>query len=387
MISTPVSMRFVRFVRLVVVALVLPGTIGLVGSANFADMDVAGLAQFLLAVTVLSLLDVFLPHGDSVDVDAPFIVASLYLFGPGATVLIVVASRVVAHAFRSGTRDLRGLASGLIKRLAAIIAATGILGVFEAVSMPPLGPYLEVFGLGVMFMGVQLVVGQLDLVVERNDSLFRALRGNVALQGSVLAASVSIAILTVVIHDGMGAWGLVVTLFLVATMRQSFALLLDVRQAYQATIETLMGAMEVQSPEEKGLGERTARLARTCGAEFGWFGRQIEHMGYAALLVHYGLYFRRLDDGTDAPVFTPLAEVEFLKPVEPILGIVRDVDDAGTDAKRNDVIAAYLVSRAFGHVQGYTSAATLRIGERLDSKTRHRADRAFERALAKVVAR
>lgn len=381
--SVPVMQRFAKWARVALAVVALPVTVTYLTEFSLPAEDVSGFVQFLFAMVLVSLLDVFLPHGDSVDVDTPLTVASLYLFGPASTVAIVIASRLVAHVVRHGGREIGTLANGLLKRLAALIVAAAALGLFQDGLVNRLGPYVEVFVVGAVFIFVQLLVGQLGMVVRRSDSLFRTLRGNIAIQSPVLAASVSIAVLTVIIHDGMGFWGLVVTVFLIVAMRQSFALLLDVRQAYQATIESLMGAMEIQSPEDKGLGERVARLARTAGAELGWFGRRIEHMGYAALLVHYGLSFNRRDRETPELLLpTPLADVEFLKPVEPVVSIVRG-EVEGTP-RSSEMIAAYLVSKAFGYVQGYSLQATERIAEQLDAASLAKANKAFERALAKV---
>jgi hypothetical protein len=378
-------MRAARLARLGVGIAVLPAALSYLYRFSVPAVDASGFVQFLVVMAFVSLLDVFLPHGDSVDVDTPLVVASLFLFGPAATTVMILVSRLVAHIVRNGGRELATLLHGLLKRLAALVAAAGALDLLRSSMVgQQLDPYIELLFIGAAYIIVQLVVGQLDMVVRRGDSLFRTLRGSIAIQSPVLAASASIGVLTVIVHEGMGVWGLVVTLFLVVTMRQSFALFLDVRKAYQATIETLIGAMEIQSPEEKGLGEKVARLARIAGAELGWFGRRIEHMGYAALLVHYGLSFKRFDSESGELLSTPLADVEFLRPVEPIVSLVKgDLDELPGDAV---MAAAYLVSRAFGYVHGYDLQASERIASQLDDAALAKANKAFERARARAAA-
>ena len=383
--SVPTKLRAAKLARLGLGLAALPATLFYLSRFNVPTEDVSGFVQFIIAMVFVSLLDVFLPHGDSVDIDTPLVVASLYLFGPAATVAMVLTSRLIAYVVRNGGREIDVLVNGLLKRLVALVAAAGALDLLRSDLVGQrLNEYIELFVVGAVFILVQLVVGQLDMVVRRGDSLFRTLRGSIAIQSPVLAASASIAVLAVIVHDGMGVWGLVVTLFLVVTMRQSFSLFLDVRQAYKATIETLIGAMEIQSPEEKGLGERVARLARIAGSELGWFGRRIEHMGYAALLVHYGLSFNRRDGESGELTSTPLADVEFLRPVEPIVSVVRG--EADERPGEREMVAAYLVSQAFGHVQGYRLQASERIARQLDEATLVKADKAFERAVAKVAA-
>ncbi|MBS3957671.1 MAG: hypothetical protein KGZ40_09145 [Clostridiales bacterium] len=381
--SAKLRTAVVRVAQVAVIFLALPVTTVLSVEPWALHQDWQGVLQFLLVITVLNLFDVYLPHGGSVDVDTPLVIASLYLFGPMATLAIVVLSRCVASAVRSGRAGLGELIHVLAKRAAAIIAATVMIRMLSSSPLSLPGPYVEVAGLGAVFVTVQLLVGQLEHVIVRGDSLLRALRSNIALQGLILVAGVSVAVLTVLIYDQMGAWALVVTLFLVAAMRQSFALLLDVRRSYQTTIETLISAMEIQSPEQRGQGERTARLARIAAGEYGWVGKRVEQMSYAALLLHYGLSFHRREPGSESLAATPLSEVEFLEPVQPILGLVRD-ESGFEEHSAGDLVSAYLVSRAFAHEQGYELSATLRIGNMMSHGERKRADAAFTRAIAKV---
>ncbi len=302
--------------------------------------------SLLVALFVISLLDIGLAHGDTADVDTALLVAGIYLYGAPSMLLMCTAVRVVVHLLlRRGDKTVE-LLDSLAKRYAAILVGAGALKIIGNIQVNPVfDDYLRVVLLGAVYVIVQLMTAQMGRARDRHDSIFRLLVGNLVLQGPLVAAGISVAVLTVVIIEDMGPWGIALTLLLLVIMRQSFALLLDIRSSYQLTIEALVGAMEAQRPEGRGVGEEAAAFARAVAAELGWFGARVERVGYAALLYYYGLTLSSRAADKNGPGTNPLSDVEFLRPVRPIL-FPLERDAVASVVRHRDVRAAFVVARS-----------------------------------------
>lgn len=338
---------------------------------------------YTVALILLAFMDVHLPHGDTVDVDAAVVIASTYIFGPITALGMVFVSRGVAHLVQYRLRPRSEIVPSIAKRAVGIAASTAALVPLSALALGRAEIYLNGFVAGIAYVLVSLVYSQIGLALERQDSVIRMTAGNLALQGPVLAAEVCVAILTVLIHDEMGIWGLALVLFLAVMTRQSFALLLDVRHGYQATVEALVGAMEAQGIHETGIGSRAAIVARAAGAEYGWFGKSLENMGYAALLIHFGLSFVTRDETTGEARPTPLAEVEFLRPVAPIVEVA-ETPRLSAPVTRRTLVKAYIVSLCVARLTpGRAEKKVAGLSGQLTPRERWRAEDAVERALRK----
>lgn len=378
------SSRFVHTGPVVIDAfVVLIGTVIVAASASTYVLESAAL-QFLFTLVLINLLDVVLPHGDSVDLDSALLVAALHVLGPAMALLIALLARVGAQTLSGGLKNPRTFLFGLAKRVVGFSVAVPVwLVASSGATSGSAAEYVAVFLAGLTYVLAELAYGQIALALQRADSLVRMTLSNLVLQGPFLASSVSVAILTVMVYDGMTIWGLVLMGFLLLAMRQSFALLLDVRSAYHATVEALIGAMEAQRPGEQGTGERVAVLARRVGAEYGWYGSRVETLGYAALLHYFGLEFQQTDAVAGAERPTPLSEVKFFTPVEPVVRLLsgRVVDRPRTQ----ELAAAYIVALSLASVDAVVGAeAVERVRSRLDTRTAKRAERALRRAEEKT---
>ncbi len=340
--------------------------------------------QFLVALTFVSLLDIMLPHGDSVDVDSALLVAGLYILGPGTLIPVTILARSFAHIAGRNRRKSSPFIASLAKRVAGLIAAAPLALAARAWDPSQIGgQYFGVLLPGLVFVLVELLYGQFSSAVSRRDSVLRMLLGNLSLQGAFVAAGISVAMLTVITYEEMTVWGLALMTFLLAIMRQSFALLIEVRTAYHATVEALIGAMEAQHPTQEGLGEKMAALARRTAGEYGWFGSRVENVGYAALLRCYSLSFENVDATTGDVRPTPLAEVRFLKPVEPLLSALSRPEER--DPGENVLAGAYMVALTLAsRLPNQMSEAAERVGRRLAEPIRRRIERAHEEALRKT---
>lgn len=340
--------------------------------------------HLLMAMALINLLDVALPHGDSVDIDSALILASIYMIGPFLTFVIVVIGRTIAHLFAHGLSLRSQYVSGLARRAAGLVTGGLVWTVLTALwSDAHVWRYWALLLSGLAFVLTELFYGQLRYAYARGDSPMRTAMSNLLLQGPLLASSVSVAVLTVMVYQDMGIWGLALMGFLLLAMRQSFALLLDIRSSYHDTIEALIGAMEAQRPGDRGLGGQIAMLARRAGAEYGWYGPIIESLGYAALLFHFDLDFVQTGPDGEHAKDTPLAEVTFFEPVEPILTLLAGRDAAGVS--RRDAEAAYLVAKAlavFGEESGAQRATLLR--RMIEAPTANRIDNSVATAAMKT---
>jgi len=342
--------------------------------------DWSSVIPYLAVLFMLSLMDVQLPHGDSVDIDSAVIIASVYLFGPVAATWLVFISRILAHMALHGFSLHWGLASSIAKRIVGISAGFAVLWLVPPPAWERAQIFVEVLALGLVYVAAGLLYSQVTPAAERRDSILRMAAGSVALQGPVLASGVSVAILTVLIHDEMTVWGLVLVLFLALTTRQSFALLLDVRQGYQTTVEALVGAMEAQKSHEPGVGSEVAIMARTAGAAYGWFGKPVENMGYAALLLYFGLSFTSRDDSVASVRPTPLAEVRFLRPVAPIVEAAQR-PPGQVPVPRRTLIAAYITALCVSRLSpARADTMVANLAGQLTPKERWRSEAAVEHA-------
>lgn len=331
------------------------------------------------ALFMISLLDIGLAHGDTADVDTALLVAGVYLYGAPALLVMCTVVRLAVHLLARRGYGLGELMDSLVKRYAAILLSIPVLALLASISLfPPADRYVDVLLLGLVFGVVQLIAGQIGRARERHDSIFRLLVGNLILQGPLLASGVSVAILIVLIIDDMGPWGIALTLVLLLAMRQSFALLLDIRASYQATIEALIGAMEAQRTESRGSGDRVAAFTRRVAAELGWFGSRVERVGYAALLYYFGLPLKKQIETDQDSTRNPLSDVEFLRPTGPILEPLEG--DLSPTAKRRDIRSAYVVARSVDEF------APGRCTDRLRELEEHVGD-AWVRQVGRAVAR
>jgi hypothetical protein len=145
----------------------------------------------------------------------------------------------------------------------------------------------------------------------------------------------------------MGAWSLIPVVALLLLMRQSYALLLDIRETYRTTVEVLVEAAEGQDVRRLGHADRTAAIARAIGMHLGMSAPQVERVSYAALLhdvdaISDGDSQRDEQDGALAPGKTAAVfeGVEFFSVLLPIL---RLCDGEAPNAPTGDDLTAALV--------------------------------------------
>lgn len=321
----------------------MPSGLGLLvsGSPFVLDQSLSAALWFLLAAVILDLFDVSLPRGDSAGVCGALCGAAVIVVGPLRAAIIAVLSAVIAHAARRGKEAPVRLATIVLSRVTALVAASLLLAAFPP-SAPPTLLYLL---LPALYLAVELVAGQAFVAFISGRPVMRLLRGNASSQTPLVIAQWSASVLLLLTYSGMGSWSLIPVAALLLLMRQSYAMFLDIRETYRTTVEVLVEAAECQDSRRVGHAERSAGVARRIAMRIGVSAHDVERISYAALLHDLG----ELADGADSlspseHARTTAAEVvqgvDFFQGIQPILAVC-----AGTDAGAisEDVMLACLI--------------------------------------------
>jgi hypothetical protein len=341
------------------------------------------------ALLVLGFFNVWLPRGDAVDTTVPVAFAAAVMLSPIMAAGVVLLSRCATVALRPRGHTAWTAVEQIARRSILISAAYVLLGLGVPNSTRSASSLLELVLLAAAaaaFIALDALVEQIHASVRFRAPLRALVVGAIRLQGWMLAAEVSTAALVVVAFPTLGYWGLLLTVGLLLVMRQSFALLLEVRASYTSTVEVLARSLEAYDPERRGHAERVARLSGEAGRTVGLQGKKLESLTYAALFHDVDrLGSDTLDEQTEHNSAEVLVGVGFLSGAIPILRILDTAAEGEASLDENDLIAAYLVARfsAFDsdlssgtHESAYLSNA---IGLRLYSSTRSAVDRAIER--------
>jgi hypothetical protein len=206
------------------------------------------------------------------------------------------------------------------------------------------------------YLLTELIAAQLVAAVGTGRPFGRLLRGNLHLQAPLLIAQWSASLLLLITYSVMGAWSLIPVVALLFLMRQSYAMLQDIRELYRTTVEVLVEAAEGQDARRVGHAERTACTAREIATHVGLAAGQVERISYAALLhdvdaIGTPSELRILEEdhqvghgeGASSAVFEG---VHFFDDVLPIIRVCDgDSSDAGPPSEA-DLLAGFIVALA-----------------------------------------
>ncbi|MEI7813442.1 MAG: hypothetical protein WCJ13_01445 [Coriobacteriia bacterium] len=238
---------------------------------------------FFLAVLLLDSFDISLPRGDSIGVSGALCAAAVILLGPMWAALICLGSVLVTHLARHGAEERRRVVGAVVARCAALGASA--LTAYGLSLYPVLYRSLLDAGLvAAAFLMTELIAAQLMAAVGTGRPFGRLLRGNLRVQAPLLLAQWSASVLLLITFQGMGAWSLIPVVALLFLMRQSYAMLQDIRELYRTTVGVLVEAAEGQDARRVGHAERTAATARAIAMRVGLSAHQVDRINYAALL-------------------------------------------------------------------------------------------------------
>lgn len=350
---------------------------------EFLDKGIlaAGLA---LSALVLGLFSVWLPRGDFVDTTAAISFAAGAVLSPVLAILVVTTARVGASLARSRALGAWPVLENVSRRALLMSLTYAVISPGSALSETE--TYIRLGVAVVCFFAIDLMLEQAHSSIRLHSPYFRGLIGTLRIQGWVVAAQLSVGALTVLLLRDVGPWSLVISSGLLLVMRQSFALLLEVRASYTATVEMLARSIEAYDPSRRGHAERVARMVGDAGRTLGMPSRRLESLVYAALFHDVGrLGADDLDDLPDYRSSEVVSNVGFLSGAVPVLQILDSAGEAEASLDEQDLVGAYLVayfSSLDGELhmestEGYDLADS--VGVRLYANTRRTVDRAIRR--------
>jgi hypothetical protein len=378
-----------RQLFIAVLCLFSVGGLALVANVREVAVDYRTAVYLLVALTFVGVFDVWLPRGDYSEMGGSLVFAAGMLLHPFLAVAVVVIARLLVWATRRFRENPWRVVEDVARRTMLFswaVAVSMLLGGpagLESAKGPAV--LLRLLLAAAFYFAMDMAVTQVGASLRLGTPFVPLLFGNMRLQGWMGTAQVTTAVLAVRTYGTMDAFGLAIVVGLLLVMRQSFSLLIDVRQAYRSTIEALARAIEAQDPKRRGHAERVATLATEVGRLLGRHGKELEALTYAALFHDVG----RLDaeDAAGAKGGSEvLAAVGFLASSVPILRIIDYGGAVDSSQAEEDLVAAYIIARMsdFDDVaQGLPTMAgpsvADAVGARLYSDTRHGVDRVIGR--------
>jgi hypothetical protein len=376
----------VAAVALALVTWLVAGGVRPLGETS-AQLPIA--ASLAVALLVLGFFNVWLPRGDAVETSAAVAFAVGTMLHPVLGSLVVVLARGAIAVFKPRGQTAWSFLEYVGRRVLLVSATYAVFGPAFLSGLEHGGLETQYFRIAVValaFMILDTLLQQVHSAVDHESPFIPMLIGAVRLQGWMLAAETSVAVLTVFLFPPINYWGLVVTVGLLLVMRQSFALLLEVRASYTSTVEVLARSIEAYDPNRRGHAERVARLVGEAGRSMGLQGKRLENLTYAALFHDVGLLGADdPDENSRLQSAEVLSNVGFLAGAVPILAILDSGAEGEASLDENDLVAAYMIAffsaldselHVAGH-EGYERANL--VGARLYAATRRAVDRALRR--------
>ena len=341
------------------------------------------------ALLVLGFFNVWLPRGDAVDTTVPIAFAAAVMLPPVIAAGVVLLARCATVALRPEGHTVWTAVEQIGRRVILICGTFLLLGpgaISSGAQSQSLLGLAVITATAAVFIALDTLVEQIHASARFRAPVLALVVGALRLQGWMLAAEVSTAALAVVAFPSLQFWGLLVTVGLLLVMRQSFALLLEVRASYTSTVEVLARALEAYDPGRRGHAERVARMCGEAGRRIGLQGRKLESLTYAALFHDVGrLGSDSMDEEPEHDSAEVLASVGFLSGALPVLRILDTSAEGDASLDENELIGAYLVARFSAFDSGLNSERresdylSNAIGSRLYSSTRSAVDRAIAR--------
>jgi len=298
--------------------------------------DVGAVLGFALAFFAVGLLTLQLPQGDQVRMTIVVGLVALCLRSAGEVLTAASVAAVLDMMVRVSQDGVRGAVGRLVDHVRSV-SVLALLSPWQVLARPlaTAATVSETVLILAIAMGLSYAI--LDVVTiaalqwaaggrdirEGTLSLIRSL-------GSVYMVHIAMAAVVLRVYPSLGAWGLAIALLLTLILQNSFNLYLRIRRAYAQTIRALAHAAEMDRPQDIGHAERVADLATAVARESGLSSRELEQVGYAALLHDVG---RIGYDAEDAEERYPVRGAEiveaipFLEGVAPLIRYYRDPDD------------------------------------------------------------
>lgn len=299
------------------------------------DMTLAvGLAVAFFATRLLTIR---LPQGDEVYVTLVVALGALAI----ADIAVVLVAFVAACIVELIARFSSVSKSAARARASDAVRAAAVLGLMAPWQLI-LRPLVDASAGGDAIIAWVVVAGMtytgIDILTmaiqQRIAGGLSFLQGVLALQRPLVTmylVHIAMAAVAVRLYAESGLWAFPIALLLTLILQNSFNLYLRIRRGYADTISALAHAAELDRPHDSGHARRVADLAVAVGRRMGLSSRDLERIGYAALLHDIGRMGELSEDtsGVHAQRGAEIvASIPFLADVAPLIDRPLDSNEA-----------------------------------------------------------
>jgi len=258
---------------------------------RFSAEHLVTVALFIAAVTASRLLDIQLPQGGKLHIDTAVIIASIILFPLPDALVIIVIGILISMLIRQIKPSFNGTIYPLSLKVLTTSSSAYLFYLVggEAGKIEPFYGLLSLLMLCAFYSVVDLGFDQLTISVNRGTPYIPSFLSAAQFLAPIYLALSSLGVLLALMYEGMGYWGIALFFLPLLVTRLSFKSFLDIRNVYRKTIEALANAIEAQNLSRRGHGQRVANYSVDIAKELGLHGRELELIGYAALLHDIGM--------------------------------------------------------------------------------------------------
>lgn len=257
-------------------------------------VDWVALAFVTTSFVLLHMLDLRLPRGDALRIDALAVVSSVILGDPlVASMSMLFAVAVSAYIARQtgNSRTWSVTVEDAARRTVLVGICTGAaLAVSSSSALPPgYGLALPALLGGLLYMVFDITLYAVGRALGERLHLITGIIQTARVLGFIYLGQVCLGGAVVLVYPELGLWGVLPLSLLGLILTNSFQLYLRVRRAYQDMIRMLVGVAELAWPRMEGHAQNVAEHAVRIGRRRGLNGHWLEVLNYAALLHDVGL--------------------------------------------------------------------------------------------------
>jgi hypothetical protein len=323
-------------------------------------VDPLAALAYAACIVLLAVFDVWFPFNSAITVGSALAVAATLQFDAVVVMAMIAVAEIIAVVSdRRPDSFERGLTRLSERTLAVAVASLMMLATshFPGTPISALQPfdYVMLLLIALTFPSIEIIANAVVATLLRSNTIPSWPDTRLGMGGWMVAAQASVGLLSFIMYQSMGIWGLIVAVVLVLVMRQSFVLLMQVREAYESTLDVLIRTMDVQRPGRVATAERVAEVCVEAGAMCGLHGPQLDRLRYAALLYDVGL--SEAEDTVQGGQVAlsrissrVVSDVSFLAGVVPVLALCESGDT--TDATDESLISAAIVMTASAALEG-----------------------------------
>lgn len=277
--------------RLYIAAVCVAGSVSLgVAFLQYREVPLGALVLFAGLAFVSESLAVEMPHSGKISVSFSIYLAALVLFGPMLAALAALVGEFNWSDIRNNEplhKLIFNAAQMVVSVVVAAMAYAALGGAYGSAWSLPAG-LIPILGASVAFVVVNDSLVTIVIASSRNLKPMAVWRANaLPYMGNNLALLV-LAMIMVNVYIVIGAVGVLLLIAPLLVARQAFQIYAKLREAYQATVHSLVAAIEAKDAYTRGHSERVADYAEMIGRRLQMPEDQVDKLRIAALLHDLG---------------------------------------------------------------------------------------------------